>query len=300
MADEPISKLDLLAYADGLLDRDPRRKAMVDKAIGRSPELAEELASLIAQTAALRRAYAPRLDDPIPERLSAVLEPKDARHYGGALRAALLCLIMLGSVAAGWFGAQFGSDVPEPGAASDLVDRAYDHATEYPTAAYEGGPDATPGMTRPVSWLANGISLTLDPPDLSRLGYSLVSRKSFLSEDGRVTRLTYANRQGQSFALFLRPRWKSGDIEVNLTRRGDVSVAYWLDGPVASALASDISGDEALSLAEAIRQEIGKPGSAPDREPTPLHTSPATLSENIVSDTPVLENNLQGTSKTIQ
>jgi anti-sigma factor RsiW len=103
-----IDDLDLLAYADGMLDTDPQRKAQVEAHLRANPKTAAYVAELVAQTHALRAAYGPRLSEPVPARLHAALaeRSRDAvQPLAAGLRAAAILALM---AAAGLTGFMLG------------------------------------------------------------------------------------------------------------------------------------------------------------------------------------------------
>jgi hypothetical protein len=62
-----ITEETLMAYADGVLEDDARR--MVEAAIAADPKLAEQVMAHRRAAAAIAKAFAPVLDEPVPERL---------------------------------------------------------------------------------------------------------------------------------------------------------------------------------------------------------------------------------------
>ena len=62
-----LTETDLHMYADGQLA--PERVASMESALARNPALAERVAAIRAQNAALRDAFDPLLSEPISERL---------------------------------------------------------------------------------------------------------------------------------------------------------------------------------------------------------------------------------------
>jgi len=98
----------LMAYADGELG--PIEAKRVERAIAEDPALAEEVARHRALRATLGARFAPIADEPVPDRLAAMLETKvvalprpGARRpapgwarWGGAIAASLLLGLVLG------------------------------------------------------------------------------------------------------------------------------------------------------------------------------------------------------------
>ncbi|HEV2623250.1 MAG TPA: hypothetical protein VGU65_14360 [Frateuria sp.] len=81
-----IDEETLQAYVDGELD--PSATARIDAALGHDEELARRVREARAVRARLRDAFDPVLDEPVPERLSALLQPRGQRvRSGGGHRA---------------------------------------------------------------------------------------------------------------------------------------------------------------------------------------------------------------------
>lgn len=251
-----IDDLDIMAYADGLMDDDPARREEIERRLRASPELAARAESYRSQAAALRRAYGARAHEPVPERLYTALErkpPRFERRVAGI--AAMLALIVCAGVT-GWLlgrGGYSGSTT-----ARDFVARSYQ---DYVIRNEETGPART-GQVEPLNWLPQEVSLTLRTPDLTGQGYSLVDKETVGHDGERMVRLTYADKDGRSFTLFLHPRWKERDEEMRFARKGDISLAYWFDGPLASVIASRLSPDETLAISKAVRDALNDPDAA--------------------------------------
>lgn len=289
MTSEPISELDILAYADGHLDRDPQRKAIVEEAMRVSPDLAWCIADLCAQTAALRKAYNPKLAEDIPARLNAVLQSPNPPRMRKLAQAATIVLLVAGSAAAGWFGGRMGT--PPPGATLEELGHAHldTPATAAPPRHIE---TVSTQAMQPVTSLDSGVSLTLPEPDLSALGYSLSGRESIMSERGRTLRLTYSDNHGDSFALLLRPRGQPRKTDVRLSRRGDISVAHWLDGTVELTVAARLPDDRILGIAEKVREAMQDNQNPLTLDDDRLEQAPRSLSaENTVLPSPELQDN---------
>ena len=69
---DPITDLDLMAYADGQLDA--ARRATVAAHLATAPEDAAMVEAIMAQNEALRRTLLPIAREAVPDRLKAVLE----------------------------------------------------------------------------------------------------------------------------------------------------------------------------------------------------------------------------------
>lgn len=249
--------IELLAYADGFLDNEPERRADVERRVNASPELAARVEAYRAQSAALRRAYGYRAQEPVPEHLMAMLDAPPLRPRRAALAAAAVITLTVG---AGLFGWMLGSGALS-GGGEDFLARSYDN---YVADAYESGPGARrlvkADKAEPLNWLSQKLSLTLRAPDLTAQGYSIVDTRTV--EGGSrddMLRLTYSSDDGRSFSLFLYPRWQESQREIRMAREGDVSLAYWLEGPLASVIASRLPPGEIRAVSEAVRRSLNDP-----------------------------------------
>ncbi len=260
-----IDDRDLLAFADGLLGRDPVRRELVEAYLEANPDDAERVAAYRGQTEALHRRYGSIVHEPVPARLTAPLE---RRRGGGAgwRRAAAAVLLSAAAAGGGWLAGQWQDDDPAWSlhAFLDETHRAY-------TQAAAGGVDAPPPAAAggPLTWR----SVSLMAPDLGPLGYRLVDKRAGDGPDGtEMARLTYDAGDGRRFTLFLRPRWRDSSAPIRLSQDGEVSYAYWLDGPLASAVASRLPPSETLAVAQAVRDAMRPPAPAAPRPvaPTPL------------------------------
>src|SRR5690606_39402342 len=100
--DRIVGELDLLAYADGLLDGDPAHKALVERALGNEPVARARADAYRAQTAALRSAYGGRLMEPVPHRLQAALRGPSRRASGRHVNAAAMVALAMAAGGVGW------------------------------------------------------------------------------------------------------------------------------------------------------------------------------------------------------
>lgn len=276
----PDLERDLQAYVDGFLEDDPERRRLVEEKIAASPEAADVVRVWREQNEALRQAYDPWILEPVPARLRAVLDKPSSSSAVRNRIAAALALIMVAG-AAGWTVGHFGRT--DQWLADGLVDQAYDH--------YTGVSGATGGAAHrdaalPMNWLSERLSLTFRAPDLSAQGYGLVESGTVMLGDSRAVRLKYAQRDGGGggFSLFLRPRWAEGESGLRILREGDVSLAAWLDGPLAATIASRVPPERFGELAAAVRRAMRRPESgAPTLEPRGPQRQEAVLSNGLPS-----------------
>lgn len=250
----PNDELDLLAYADGFLDDDPLRKARVERKLHASPAEAQRARAYRAQTEALRREYAGCLEDPVPDRLYAALEGSAWPAARTMVRVAAVVALMIGTGVSGWLANQWSRSLEW--STHEFIEESYRNFSRSTEDAVAGPKIALGNSAEPLVWLSEKISLTLRAPDLSDMGFAIVDKRTMGAGNDQMVRLTYAAPDGRKFSLFLRPRWEGNSPDLKVVNEGDVTLVYWLDGPLASTIASRSTPDETVKLATAVRRAM--------------------------------------------
>jgi anti-sigma factor RsiW len=269
---DDIDDIDLLAYADDRLAGDPLRSRRVEAWLSTHPAAALKVRAYEEQNAALRRAYGQRLSEPVPDRLYRVIE-NTPPHLGPRLaRFGAVAALMGLTAGLGWMAGQHS---PAPDWAMDeFLQQSSSHyvsATRGPNVA-----DRRPALS--ADWLAESVPPTLRVPELGKLGYAMTEKRMVETGSEPLVRLSYEGRQGNHFHLFLRPRWDAQATGVQLARKDGLSLAYWLDGPLASAIVAELPPEEALAIANAVREAMIDTRSTPAIPPTP---PPSPIHKNI-------------------
>lgn len=262
----PITELDLLAYADGLLDEDPGRKAVIEAWLDTRPGEMARVTMWRDQNAALRQALDPHLQDPVPERLRAVLaapRPSFVRRLGARrfMPVAAAAMVAVFASTASWMISGRG----------DGAGWSPEHFVEQSYAGFRtvsGEPNAAGAVTADLSGsdeLASGLRI----PDLTAIGFTVAARRSLVTEAGDMVQATYTGGDGERFSLFLQPRWDERSPDLEVSHRRGLSMAYWLEGSLASAVVADLPRDRVAHIADAVRKVMKQGGNAP-RTTTPV------------------------------
>lgn len=250
-----ITELDLLAYADGLLDRDPARRAQAEAYLEARPEEARRISDYARQNEAIRRAYDTTLEAPVPERLYAVLEarPRASRH-GWMSSAAVLGAVAVCAGLAGWW---LGKG--DPGAGPQrraFVERAVLGHSVSPAQPPPGMRAARNGAAEPLDWLTERVPVKITLPDLSAHGYTMTGKRILSTDGQRLVQVVYTGIEGRRLSLFLQPRWQEDSPQMRFARNDDVTVAYWADGPFVYGLAGSAARSELAALAASVRDAM--------------------------------------------
>lgn len=245
--DETIDELDLLAYVDGRLDRDPVRKAAVEAYLRDHPEDAARAEAYVLQNNAIRAAYAGVAEQPVPDRFMKALDMDPAVRFKPVLRATAAAAALALAASVGWWAGQ--SDDHDQ---RSLLTQSFVEQTMY--SHFGTTTASTSGNGQPLVSLSQRLSLELQPPDLSAFGFRQVDMQAIGSSGNGAVRVTYADASNRSINLFLRTRWEDSAPVVNFVKRDGVSMAYWLDGPLVYGLAAQIERERLADIAKHIRQ----------------------------------------------
>jgi len=253
MTQEPrnITDLDLMAYADALLE--PERRREVERYLHEHPEERARIDAFIAQNEALQAHYDKVLTEPVPARLEAALWARgrtSARRFRPLAQAAAVVFLVVTTGVGGWWLGQSGhfSD----GAPPYLGEMARAHVSQPMSAQSETASNGS----QPLQWLAKRVTLELRAPDLEAEGYRLQGKK-LVQVDGRPTvQLRYIDDTGRSLSLFLRTRWQDDAPAMRFAEDVPVPTTYWYQGPLAWTLSGDVAARELHDLAKTIHQSL--------------------------------------------
>ena len=222
MTDAPIDESDLLAYVDGLLDADRRRA--VDAWLAQHPAAARRVAVDLALNDGLRRLFArPRFV--LPQVLG---------------RMAAAVALVAGGAAGGWA----------------LADR--ETIPVLPLEQLADRPVTSIGDVEPVDALGDSLRRAVRVPDLSSAGLRLVGQAVIGGSDRPTLQLSYEDRSGDRVLLLMQPRDDSR-VATHHRQGQQRGLLSWAEGPLAFALAGDLSGDELRVLAELVHSAPSRP-----------------------------------------
>lgn len=248
-----IEELDLLAYADGLLD--PLRREEVDVYLRDNPQAAQRVAEYEAQNRIIRAAYDHTISEPMPDRLAAALEPRPAPPLWrrplryGAFAASL--------AAAGFLGWSLNDPTVGPPQPSQALVEAslalHSDWSEKPEVA-ASNVDSSALVSKAVAAEQEGdVTLRIPPPDLSPLGLRLLGMRSTESKGVPGVQLIYGDSAGERTSLFLLPGASGHPPVISRAQQESGSLAYWREGPITFALTGQDAGRSAESVAAQVR-----------------------------------------------
>ncbi len=255
MMDKHNSELDnwaINAFADGELDDD--EQARVEALLLQDADARRVLDSIKQQNAALKRAFDPVLQEPVPPFLIAIPKSRRARLSGPfAAVAASLAILALGA-GLGWFAAhESGSAlVADLGRRAIVAHEVYAVEVKHPVEV-----DASQAE-HIRAWLGKRIGTPIKIPNLAAAGYTFIGGRLLAADDRPAGQLMYedANKKRLSIFFASNPTQREDSIHV---RETDALVScYWADPKLAMAITGDMPREAMMMLANSIYDEMEK------------------------------------------
>lgn len=249
-----IQELDLLAYADGLLD--PARREEVEALLRRDPDAAGRVADYVAQNQAIRAAYGAVAAEPVPPRLLAVLDrPPQVSFWRRPLRFAAFAASLAAAGFLGWMANAPSGGGTQPSQALVEASLALHGDWSPRPEAVVGNAEGPLLLPKALASEAEGeLALRIAPPDLTPLGLQLLALRSTEGRGLPGVQLVYGDGKGERVSLFLTSAVGAAAVAPRVTYRSGAGadLAYWRDGPIAFALI----GEGAAASAERIAAQV--------------------------------------------
>ncbi|WP_022980024.1 anti-sigma factor [Ideonella sp. B508-1] len=282
MDTEHPDDLTLQAFADGELP--PAQAAAVADWLQQHPAEAARVMGWQAQRAQLQALGREWLDEPLPERLRAAVQPevppaRPPRWRGFArspwpmaLAASLTLVLGAGS---GWWARGQWPDAPKPpgsvaAAPAYVQDAAIAHAVFTPEQRHpvEVGAGEQAHL---LQWLSRRLGTPLHTPDFSAQGFALVGGRLLPAGAGEATpparaQFMYQDAQGVRLTLYVSvlPPGPPVPAGFGQAQSGETRSFYWRENRLGYALSGPVSQPRLDALAEqAYRQLAPSPGLAP-------------------------------------
>lgn len=251
---EDIREIDLMAYADGLLDDDTIRKAAVEAYLEANPIDAARVREIMSDNEAIREAYAGELHRPVPARLlRTVREPESRwRNLPTSIAASLLLLTM--AAGGGWYAGQRGDDAVTVSA--ELLQEIATHYSENAgtqVAVGAGTAQAVGGTL--ISSPSRNVLIEIPLPDLSVQGYELTQRKRLEIGGRDMLQLVYRS-DDSTLNLFMHLNQSADSASTLHAAAEGLAVHHWSVGPIGYALAVDERDKGAEHLPAIVRDAL--------------------------------------------
>lgn len=252
---ERIGEAELNAYLDGELDAETRVE--VESWLAENPEEAARVVALGADRDALADIGATILNEPIPERMQAILRnaprPRKDNHW---MRAAASVMLLVVGAVAGWIA--HGSMVPSPSSETGFLRHAVSAHVVF-TKERRHAVEAKATEKHLVRWLSRRVGRTLNPPSLKSAGYLLVGGRLVADDGAPAAQFMYQNKDKNRLTLYVRSARKAKDTSFRIATERGVSAFYWIEAPYAYALIGKADRDKLVALGEIVHKHLQKP-----------------------------------------
>lgn len=264
-----LSEAELHAFVDGELA--PDEQAEIEEVLASHPSellLARELREL---NDAMRARYADRLVDPLPPAIKARLA-RFKRAGAGQLarrivRQAAALVLVVGAAATGYLAHSLltPSQTPEYAFAATAVraHRVYVAEVRHPV-------EVKAEEEHLVRWLGKRVGADLRAPILADVGWRLMGGRLLPDQDSLyAAQFMYEDASGRRLTLYIRKETGTGNTAFRFFERDGYSAFYWIDQPLAYALAGPLSRDELMVLANTVygQLEARTPAATPSQSP---------------------------------
>lgn len=253
----PIDDDLLHAYVDGRLDAVTRQR--VQAWLEANPAQAARVADWQAMGEALRTAFEPVAQEPVPAALIAATRPAAAAvRPWWRQAAAAVALVALGA-AGGYGAAQLAGPVPTASQGLDARHLAESAAIAHRVFAVEVRHPVEVGADQEqhlVTWLGRRVGARLVAPRLEEKGYRLVGGRLLSSDAGPAAQLMYENREGKRITAYVASSVADGQTAFQFRQQDKVATFYWVDNGKGYALSGEVERAALLDIAKDVYAQL--------------------------------------------
>ena len=249
-----ISETELHALIDGELTGEELAEAEALLAASPADEaLARELRGL---NEAMRARYAGRLEEPVPEAIRTLLgrmplRPPARAQARWAFAAALLIAVAAGL--AGYFarGLVASSRGSEPSFVANAIGA---HNVYLPEVRHPVEVKAEEDHL--VGWLTRRVGVPIRAPALADRGWRLMGGRLLPDLGHPAAQFMYEDAAGRRLTLYIRKETGMSNTAFRFYEKDGLSSFYWVDRPLAYALAGRIAREELMGLANVVYAQL--------------------------------------------
>ena len=256
----PLTDADLHAYADG--NAAPERVPAIEAALRSDPSLAQFVAGVRRQNAALRDALDGALSEAIPQRLlDAAAAPRTSRWRRLMPGFAAAATLVIGCTL-GWFARDLMLE--RAGTPTTFARQAALTHVLYASDANRPVEVWATEEKRLVTWLSKRLGFQVHAPDLNGFGYALVGGRLVAGNEKPTALFMYENADKQRLTLQVRKQADGpNDTGFRYVVEDGVSVFYWIDERCGYALSGQLDRGQLLAISRLVYGQLAAADSAP-------------------------------------
>jgi anti-sigma factor RsiW len=243
-----VTEHELHAYVDDRLE--PAERRAVEEHLATHAEDGARVQGYREQNAALRAAFDPVLNEPVPERLRRI----DTSRRSARIAVAAGWLVV--GVAVGWFAHALVGTHGGPPPLSLAKQAAIAHAVYSPEIRHPVEVGAAE-QEHLVNWLSKRLGAKLRAPLLTAEGFELVGGRLLPGQGGAVAQFMYQDAKGKRLTLYVsRIEGVQRDTAFRFSQEEKVAVFYWIDGTLGYALSGDLAKPQLLDVATTVYKQL--------------------------------------------
>jgi anti-sigma factor RsiW len=262
----PPDSSDIHAFVDGELGSE--RRVEVERWLASDPEAAAEARAWTDQNDALKRAFGPVLNEPVPARLDPTrlaralpgLDHRDRRRplvagiaflVGGIAGAALLALVQQGP----WRAQPVAADP-----SARLVVMAADaHRVFTPEVRHPVEVGASE-ESHLVQWLSKRLGYPIGLPDLGNEGLKLVGGRLLSNAPGAAAMFMYESASGDRVTIVCSRMTGARDSAFRFSEGKGLATAYWFDDQIGFAVSGPLDRERLLRVSRRVFEAMERHG----------------------------------------
>ena len=209
---------------------------------------AEDDRKYAEQTALIKRRYDPVMTEPIPARM--YLKSPPWIDYARA------AVVFGAGVAIGLAMPDFKQTSPLTPAAQQLPIRAARAHVVYSPEVRHPVEVGAAEEAHLVQWLTKRLGANVRAPTLSALGWKLVGGRLLPDRGLPAAQFMYEDGTGRRLTLYMRKETGLNNTAFQFAERDGFAAFYWVDRPLAYAIAGRLAREELMALANAIYGQL--------------------------------------------
>ncbi len=256
-----FSEAQLHAWIDDQLD--PKQANEIEEWLQQQPELVQELRDYREYNEGLRMLCNPVLQEPVPERLKAVVEPAQTgprrKSWFSFSQAASLFLAIAIGLIAGWIshGQYASSQSIAQASTTRLVQDAFAYHVVYTPEVLHPVEVTASEQQHLTQWLSKRLKTRVIAPPLQQQGFKLLGGRLLESGNQPAAQFMYENEQGQRLTLFTRHRFDAEqETAFHYASDGNINGFYWVDDQLSFVIVSEIPRAEISKVSHAVYQAL--------------------------------------------
>jgi anti-sigma factor RsiW len=249
---QPVTDIELNALLDGETTHDDRMR--LETLVLEDPEARERLKGLKALDQRLKGTFTFVLEQPVPERLAAVVPRGMRRRRWKQIRtAAAIAASLLIAFAAGYATRMTVNSKRT----AQFVETAMGAHRVFTPEVRHPVEVAAAEEKHLVAWLGKRLGQNIKAPALSQAGFTLVGGRLLSDRAEPAAQLMYEDGKGRRLTLFIR-RESRESTSFQFASQDGVQAFYWIDRPLAYALVGKISRDELMLAARLTYEQLDR------------------------------------------